>query len=201
MYVRRRGPLARIISIVVLVAALAIAGPRIRSALQASNKVDSEAARLSQLSEGRLGSSFLIVANFRRELSGVRAKLGAHAPMLEVQVSPTAVEFQYVVGQRAAGLTANSVQPQLVPEEVTLSGDGSTRSQAFSLSIVRVAVPPAFVRAIRRKPGLSDFSLESATLEKQPADGRIEWSIVGTGGGHELVFTARPGGEHLRKVS
>jgi hypothetical protein len=201
MYVRRRGPLARIISIVVLIAALAIAGPRIRSALQASNKVDSEAARLSQLSEGRLGSSFLIVANFRRELSGVRAKLGAHAPMLEVQVSPTAVEFQYVVGQRAAGLTANSVQPQLVPEEVTLSGDGSPRSQAFSLSIVRVAVPPAFVRAIRRKPGLSDFSLESATLEKQPADGRIEWSIVGTGGGHELVFTARPGGEHLRKVS
>jgi hypothetical protein len=201
MYVRRRGPLARIISLVVLVAALAIAGTRIRSALQASNSVDAKAARLSQLSEGRLGSSFLITANFRRELSGVRGKLGAHAPMLEVQVSPTAVEFQYVVGQRAAGLTANSVQPQLVPEEVTLTGDGSPRSQAFSLSIVRVAVPPAFVRAIRRKPGLSDFSLESATLEKQPADGRIEWSIVGTGGGRELVFTARPGGEHLRKVS
>jgi hypothetical protein len=201
MYVRRRGPLARIISLVVLVAALAIAGTRIRSALQASNGVDAEATRLTQLSQGRLGSSFLVAANFRRELSGVRGKLGAHAPMLEAQVSPTAVEFQYVVGQRAAGLTANSVQPRLVPEEVTLTGEGSPRSRAFSLSIVRVSVPPALVSAIRRKPGLSDFSLESATLEKQPADGRIEWSIVGTGGGRELVFTARPGGQHLRKVS
>jgi hypothetical protein len=62
-------------------------------------------------------------------------------------------------------------------------------------------VPPALVSAISRKPGLSDFSLESATLEKQPADGHIEWSIVGTGGGRELVFTARPGGQHLRKIS
>jgi hypothetical protein len=198
VYVRRRSPISRIVSVCVLVAVLVIGGSRIKHAIDSGNQVQSEANRLSALADGGLGSSYLLEKNLAGALTALRARIGPRAPMLEVQVAPTAVEFQYVVGQRAAGFTANTVQPRLVPEQVTLDGTASPRSQSFSLSVVRAGVPSGFVRAIRRMPGLSDFSLASATLAKQPVDERVEWSIAGTGGGRELTFLARPNGTHLR---
>jgi hypothetical protein len=61
-------------------------------------------------------------------------------------------------------------------------------------------VPSALVKAIRRRPRLSDFSLAAATLAKDPGGRRRMWSLAGTGGGHDLVFEARPNGTHLRKI-
>lgn len=200
MYIRRRNPIARLVSVVILIVALIIGATRVKHAIDAGNSVQSEANRLSKLSEGGLGSSYLIPKNLEHALASLRAKIGSDAPLIEVQLEPTAVEFQYVVGQRAAGFTANTVRPELVPEEVTLSGSGSPRAQSFPLSVVRATVPPQLVRAIRRRPGLSDFKLNGATLEKQPGDNRLGWSIVGTGGGHDVIFLARPNGTGLRRL-
>lgn len=200
MYVRRRSPLARLFALGVTVALLAVVGTRIKGALNNANRVQAQANHLSTLAEGGAGASLLIAANLRRELAGVRARIGARAPMIEVQVGSTGVEFQYVEGQRAAGFTANTVQPALVPEQVTLVGDGSPRSQSFPLSIVRAAVPGQLRAAIRRRPGLSDFTLESATLAKEPVAHHLVWTVAGTGGGHELVFEARPNGRGLHKI-
>ena len=176
-----------------LIVVLVIAGSRIKAALNSASRVQSDANRLAALSDGRLGSSYLIAKNLREALDAV-----PRAPMLEVHVNATSVEFQYVVGSRAAGFTANTVQPELIPEQVTLDGSASPRSRAFPLSIVRADVPSRLVRAVRRQPGLSDFELDAETLAMAPIDRRVEWTISGTGGGHNLNFTALPDGRHLR---
>jgi hypothetical protein len=83
---------------------------------------------------------------------------------------------------------------------VTIVGGGSPRSQAFPLTIVNAAVPSRLVQAIRRMPGLSDFTPVNATLRKQPFDGHVEWSVTGTGGGRAVNFLAEPAGGRLRRV-
>jgi hypothetical protein len=201
MYIRRRSPLGVILAVVVMGIGIGIVIPRISAALKSSRSVDAEARRLSQLAEGKLRSSYFITANFRRELSTVRRRLGPRAPMLEVDIARAGLEFQYVVGRRAAGFTVNTVQPQLKPEEVTLEEPGSPRKHAFSLALVRAAVPARLIRAIRRRPGLSDFSADSVSLARSDVDGRVEWTVTGAGGGHELVFTARPDGSRMIRRS
>jgi hypothetical protein len=200
MYLRTRSPFSWLIGLVVTVGLLIFAGTKIKSALNQANQVQAQANHLSVLANGGAGSSFLITRNFKRELDGVRARIGPHAPMIQVQLGRTAVEFQYAEGQRAAGLTANTVQPQLVPEQVTLDGNESVRKQSFSLSVVRAAVPVALVTAIRRRPGLSDFSVDSLTLAKDPLNGKLVWTVTGTGGGRSLVFLASPIGRGLHTV-
>jgi hypothetical protein len=185
----------------VLIAGLAVAGVKIKDALHKSDAVQSEANRLSKLSEGGLGSSYLIEKTCASVLQAVRTRIGSQAPMLEVSVGPTAVQFQYATGNRAAGLTANTVQPALAPEQVTLTGSGSVKAASFPLTEVRESVPAQFAPKIRRIPGLSDFTLTNATLHRQPLDHHVGWTVVGTGGGRQLVFGARPNGTGLRRIS
>jgi hypothetical protein len=200
MYMRRRSPISRIVAVLVLVGGLALAGIKIKGAVHDSNVVDSQARRLSQLAEGGLGSSYLIQRNFAAALVSVRGKIGARAPMLEVDVNTTSVEFQYVVGQRAAGWQANSVQPTLVPEQVTLDSSASPRSRSFPLTLVRASTPSRLIREIKRRPGLSDFSVDAETLSRSPVDNHLGWTVVGSGGGHDVVFHARPDGTHLAQI-
>jgi hypothetical protein len=201
MYVRRRSPLGVIVGLIVLGIGAAAVIPQINDRLKASGRDDAQARRLSELADGKLGSSYFITANFRRELSAVRRRLGPRAPMLEVDVARAGLEFQYVVGQRAAGFTVNTIQPGLKPEEVTLDEPGSPRKRAFSLALVRAGVPAALVRVIRRRPAFSDFTPDGISLARSDVDGRVEWSVTGAGGGHELVFTARPDGSRMIRRS
>ncbi len=199
MYVRRRSPLGVIVGLIVIGIGVAVVIPRINARLKASQRDDARAHRLSELAEGKLGSSYFITANFRRELTAVRRRLGPRAPMLEVDIARAGLEFQYVVGQRAAGLTANTVQPALEPEQVTLSEPGSPRRHAYPLALVHAPAPAAMVRAIRRRLDLSDFRPDSITLARSDVDGRLEWTVTGVGAGHELVFTAPPDGRRLTR--
>jgi hypothetical protein len=200
MYLRRRSPLGVVLSLVIMGIGIGIVIPKIRAAFTASDRVDAQARRISQLAEGKLGSSYFIATNFRRELNAVRARLGPRAPMLQIAVARAGLEFQYVVGNRAAGLTVNTVQARLKPEEVTLDEPGSPRARAFSLALARAAVPAQLVRAVRHRPGLSDFAADSLMLARSDVDHRVEWTVTGAGGGHELVFTARPDGARLTRV-
>jgi hypothetical protein len=201
MYVRRRSPLGVIGGLIVIGLLVAVVIPRIKGALKTSGQVDAQARRLSLLSEGKLGSSYFITRNFRRELAAVRRRLGARAPMLEVDIARAGLEFQYVVGQRAAGFTVNTVTAVLAPEEVTLDDPGPPGPHAFSLGLVRAAVPAELLRAIGRRPGLSDFAPDSISLARSDIDRRVLWTVTGAGGGHELVFTARPDGSRLTRRS
>jgi hypothetical protein len=100
---------------------------------------------------------------------------------------------------RAAGFTVNTVTPVLAPEEVTLDDPGPPGPHAFSLALVRAPVPAELMRAIRRRPGLSDFAPDSISLARSDIDRRVVWTVTGAGGGHELVFTARPDGSRLTR--
>lgn len=201
MYVRRRSPLGMIGGLIVIVALVVVVIPKIKGALKTSGQVDAQARRLSLLSEGKLGSSYFITRNFRRQLIAVRRRLSARAPMLEVDIARAGLEFQYVVGQRAAGFTVNTVTAVLAPEEVTLDDPGPPGPHAFSLALVRAPVPAELIRAIRRRAGLSDFAPDSISLARSDIDRRVVWTVTGAGGGHELVFTARPDGHRLTRRS
>jgi hypothetical protein len=198
MLYRRRSPLSMLVSVVIFLACASVAAIKIRGALKNSDKVDQQAKRLDLLSEGKLGSSMVIARNLARAVDQVAARIGPHGLVLQVSVNPTSADFEYVIGERAAGYLETSESPVLEPEQETLEDQGSPRPHAFSLALVRPRAPSELVAAIRRRPGLSDFSLSDALLSRDPLSNKPAWVISGSGGGHDLTFRARPNGSGLK---
>jgi hypothetical protein len=200
MLYRRRSPLSMVVSVVIFLACASVAAIKIRGALKKSDKVDQQAKRLDQLSEGKLGSSMVIARNLARAVNQVAARIGPQGLVLQVSVNPTSADFEYVIGERAAGYLETSESPVLQPEQETLEDPGSPRPHAFPLALVRPRAPSELVAAIRHRPGLSDFSLSDALLSRDPLSNKPAWVVSGSGGGHDLTFRARPNGSGLRQL-
>src|SRR5947209_3754794 len=119
-----RSPIRMLASLAITLALGGVALWKVNGATHSADKVQQEARRLDQLSQGGLGSSLVIPANLARAVRQLTARLGPQTRLLEVTVNASSAEFQYLIGQRAAGYLETSETSQLQPEQVTLSGDG-----------------------------------------------------------------------------
>jgi hypothetical protein len=138
-------------------------------------------------------------AGFQRAYDAVKDKAGENAQMLQVQITEGGSEFTLKNGEQATGFIYTG--GELHDQKIELVGPFSIEGQDFPISEVDPAAIDKIVSGVQSQSGNSDTKVTVLKLDKQNAEGNVQWSIIAEGGGRTGVpYTAEPDGSDVKSA-